>query len=63
MKGRNITVESSQPFYYQLDGEVLTDKTLRFTLIPQALTVKGAKVEPVEGLDLTAEKPARAQEA
>ncbi|NLC52460.1 MAG: diacylglycerol kinase family lipid kinase [Firmicutes bacterium] len=63
MKGRNITVESSKPFYYQLDGEVLTDKTLRFTLIPQALTVKGAKVEPVERLDLTAEKPARAQEA
>ncbi|NLY91280.1 MAG: diacylglycerol kinase family lipid kinase [Firmicutes bacterium] len=63
LKGRSITLESSQPFYYQLDGEILTDQVLRFTLFPEALLVKGAKVEPVENYQFTEAKPARAREA
>lgn len=63
MKGRNITLESNESFYYQVDGEILTDKTLRFSLIPRALAVKGAQVEPAGGVDFAAEKPARVQEA
>ena len=63
MKGRNITLESNESFYYQVDGEILTDKTLRFSLIPRALAVKGAQVEPAGGFDFAAEKPARVQEA
>ena len=62
-KGRSITVESAEPFYYQLDGEVLTDKSLRFTMLPRALAVKGARVEPLSGLEVAEEKPARAKEA
>ena len=47
MKGRSITLESNEPFYYQVDGEILTDKTLRFTIVPRVLAIKGAQVEPV----------------
>ncbi len=63
LKGRNITLESGQPFYYQLDGEILTDQVLRFTLFPEALVVRGAKVEPVDNFQYTEEKPARVREA
>ena len=63
LKGRQITLESNRLFYYQLDGEVLTDKILRFTIFPQALLFKGAKVEPVGAADLTEVFPPRVKEA
>ena len=55
MKGRSITLESNEPFYYQVDGEILTDKTLRFTIVPRVLAIKGAQVEPVREFDLAVE--------
>jgi diacylglycerol kinase (ATP) len=63
LKGRNIILESKQPFYYQLDGEILTAQVLRYTLFPQALMVKGAKIESVARLSFTEGEAPRAQEA
>lgn len=63
LKGRNIILESNQPFYYQLDGEILTDQLLRFTIFPKALAVRGAKLESVEDYQFAEIKPARAREA
>ncbi|NLW56780.1 MAG: diacylglycerol kinase family lipid kinase [Firmicutes bacterium] len=62
-KGRNITLESEQLLHLQLDGEVLTDKKLHFVVLPQALLIKGSKLEPVPYFDLLADKPACAREA
>lgn len=63
LKGRSITLESNEPFYYQLDGEILSDRVIRFTLLPQALLVKGARVEPAHEFTFAEERPARAREA
>jgi YegS/Rv2252/BmrU family lipid kinase len=63
LKGRQITLESDQPFHYQLDGEVFTDKTLRFTIFPQALLIKGAKLAPVDTVTLAEEAPPGVKEA
>ena len=63
LKGRQIILESDQPFHYQLDGEVLTDKILRFTIFPQALLFKGAKVEPTSAVALAEDVSPRVKEA
>lgn len=63
LKGRQITLESDHPFHYQLDGEVFTDKTLRFTIFPQALLFKGAKLEPVAMVTRAEELPPYVKEA
>lgn len=46
IKGREVLLESETPLYYQLDGEVLQEKTLRFTIFPRSFPVKGASFEP-----------------
>ncbi|HBG16077.1 MAG TPA: hypothetical protein DDW93_04795 [Firmicutes bacterium] len=63
LKGRDITVESNHPLYYQLDGEVLMDNVLRFSLLPQSLLIKGGKFEPVSTFMLSEVKSACAREA
>lgn len=46
LKGKEVILESEAPLYYQIDGEVLQDQVLRFTIFPRSLPVKGAKFEP-----------------
>lgn len=45
LKGKEVTLESETPLYYQLDGEVLQDRILKFSIYPQSFPIKGAIIE------------------
>lgn len=45
-RAREIVIESAQPLYYQVDGEVLRDTRLSFRIIPHGLLVAGAEFTP-----------------
>jgi len=46
-RGREVTLESDTPLYFQVDGEVMEDTRLVFRLIPRGLTVVGADFVPM----------------
>lgn len=46
LQGKEVTLESKTPLYYQLDGEVLQDRILKFSIYPRSFPIKGAVIEP-----------------